>query len=171
MEEKIEKIDVYNKEKEITGKVVLREKGLSLSKGEFIISITAWIVNKEGKILMTQRKLDKVKGGMWEQTTGLVTSGETSKQGALRELKEEIGLELEEKDISLIKEIIEEREDLNFFRDIYLVNKEISIEEIKFNDGEVINAKYVSIDEFNNMIKNKVTHEWLEYFNELYKKI
>lgn len=171
MEEKIEKIDVYNKEKEITGKVVLREKGLSLSKGEFIISITAWIVNKEGKILMTQRKLDKVKGGMWEPTTGLVTSGETSKQGALRELKEEIGLELEEKDISLIKEIIEEREDLNFFRDIYLVNKEISIEEIKFNDGEVINAKYVSIDEFNNMIKNKVAHEWLEYFNELYKKI
>ena len=171
MEEKIEKIDVYNKEKEITGKVVLREKGLSLSKGEFIISITAWIVNKEGKILMTQRKLDKVKGGMWEPTTGLVTSGETSKQGALRELKEEIGLELKEKDISLIKEIIEEREDLNFFRDIYLVNKEISIEEIKFNDGEVINAKYVSIDEFNNMIKNKVTHEWLEYFNELYKKI
>ena len=60
---------------------------------------------------------------------------------------------------------------MNFFRDIYLVNKEISIEEIKFNDGEVINAKYVSIDEFNNMIKNKVTHEWLEYFNELYKKI
>lgn len=171
MEEKIEKIDVYNKEKEITGKVVLREKGLSLSKGEFIISITAWIVNKEGKILMTQRKLDKAKGGMWEPTTGLVTSGETSKQGALRELKEEIGIELEEKDISLIKEIIEEREDLNFFRDIYLVNKEISIEEIKFNDGEVINAKYVSIDEFNNMIKNKVTHEWLEYFNELYKKI
>ena len=91
MEEKIEKIDVYNKEKEITGKVVLREKGLYLSKGEFIISITAWIVNKEGKILMTQRKLDKVKGGMWEPTTGLVTSGETSKQGALRELKEELG--------------------------------------------------------------------------------
>ena len=58
MEEKIEKIDVYNKEKEITGKVVLREKGLSLSKGEFIISITAWIVNKEGKIFQCLTKKD-----------------------------------------------------------------------------------------------------------------
>lgn len=168
---KIEKIDVYNKNKEKTGKIVLRERGASLNEGEFIISITAWIVNKNGKILMTQRKLDKVKGGMWEPTTGLVISGETSEQGVLRELKEEIGLELEEKDITLIKEIIEERNDLSFFRDIYLVNKEISSEQLNFNDGEVINAKYVTLDEFNNMIKDGETHAWLDYFNELYKNI
>lgn len=168
---KTEKIDVYNKNKEKTGKIVLRERGASLNEGEFIISITAWIVNKNGKILMTQRKLDKVKGGMWEPTTGLVISGETSEQGVLRELKEEIGLELEEKDITLIKEIIEERNDLSFFRDIYLVNKEISLEQLNFNDGEVINAKYVTLDEFNNMIKDGETHAWLDYFNELYKKI
>ena len=168
---KIERIDVYNRNKERTGKIILREKGVSLNKGEFIISIAAWIINKEGKILMTQRNLDKEKGGMWEPTAGLVRSGETSKEGALRELKEEIGLELEEKDISLIKEVIEEGDNLSFFRDIYLVNKEISIEEIKFNDGEVINAKYVTLSEFNNMIKNKEAHDWLNYFNVLYKQI
>lgn len=168
---KIEKIDVYNRNKERTGKIILREKGASLNKGEFIISIAAWIINKEGKILMTQRNLDKEKGGMWEPTAGLVRSGETSKEGVLRELKEEIGLELEEKDISLIKEVIEEGDNLSFFRDIYLVNKEVSMEELKFNDGEVINAKYVTLSEFNNMIKNKEAHDWLNYFNVLYKQI
>ena len=76
---KIEKIDVYNRNKERTGKIILREKGASLNKGEFIISIAAWIINKEGKILMTQRNLDKEKDGMWEPTAGLVRSGETSK--------------------------------------------------------------------------------------------
>lgn len=60
---------------------------------------------------------------------------------------------------------------MSFLRDIYLVNKEISLENIKFSNGEVIDAKYVTINEFNNMIKNGETHEWLEYFNELYKKI
>ena len=30
---------------------------------------------------------------------------------------------------------------------------------------------YITINEFNNMIKNGETHEWLAYFNELYKKI
>lgn len=170
-ETKIEKLDIYNENKEKTEKIILRKKGVSLNKNEFIISITVWIVNKAGKILMTQRKLDKVKGGMWEPTTGLVTSGETSKEGALRELNEEIGIQLEEKDIDLIKEIVEEGTELNFFRDIYLVNKEISIKDIRFNDGEVINAKYVTFDEFDTMLKNGETHKWLDYFSELYKKI
>ena len=170
-ETKIEKLDIYNENKEKTEKIILRKKGVSLNKNEFIISITVWIVNKAGKILMTQRKLDKVKGGMWEPTTGLVTSGETSKEGALRELNEEIGIQLEEKDINLIKEIVEEGTELNFFRDIYLVNKEISIKDIRFNDGEVINAKYVTFDEFNTRLKNGEPHKWLDYFNELYKKI
>lgn len=48
---------------------------------------------------------------------------------------------------------------------------EKSLENIKFSNGEVIDAKYVTINEFNNMIKNGETHEWLEYFNELYKKL
>ena len=150
---RVEKVDVYNRNKEKTGKIIYREKGASLNRDEFIISITAWIVNSTGKILMTQRRLDKDKGGMWEPTTGLIQSGETSTNGALRELKEEIGIELNVEDIKLVQEFVEEITDLNFFRDIYLVNKEIPLEQIKFIDGEVINAKYVTIDEFNEMIK------------------
>ena len=167
---RVEKVDVYNRNKEKTGKIIYREKGASLNRDEFIISITAWIVNSTGKILMTQRRLDKDKGGMWEPTTGLIQSGETSTNGALRELKEEIGIELNVEDIKLVQEFVEEITDLNFFRDIYLVNKEIPLEQIKFIDGEVINAKYVTIDEFNEMIKNGEAHSWLNYFNNIYKK-
>ena len=47
----------------------------------------------------------------------------------------------------------------------------ISIEDIKFNDGEVIDAKYVTFDEFNTMLKNGETHNWLDYFNELFGKL
>ena len=129
---RVEKVDVYNRNKEKTGKIIYREKGASLNRDEFIISITAWIVNSTGKILMTQRRLDKDKGGMWEPTTGLIQSGETSTNGALRELKEEIGIELNVEDIKLVQEFVEEITDLNFFRDIYLVNKEIPLEQIKF---------------------------------------
>ena len=65
--------------------------------------------------------------------------------------------------------LIEENEKVSFFRDIYLVTKEVALEELKFIDGEVINAKYITIDEFNNMIENGEAHKYLEYFNELYK--
>ena len=166
-----ELIDIYNDKKERTGKVVERKRGASLDKDEYIISVTCWIINKEGKILLTQRKLNKHNGGMWEPTTGLVISGESSLEGILRELNEEIGIKVNKEEIKLVKEIIEKRSDLNFFRDIYLIRKDIRINDFIFSDGEVVSAKYVTIDEFKEMITNKETFEYLKYFIELYNQI
>ena len=166
-----ELIDVYNSKKENTGKVVERKRGALLEKGEFIISVTCWIINKNGEILLTQRKLDKHNGGKWEPTTGLVVSGESSLQGIIRELDEEIGIQVNQSEITLIKEIIEERTDVSFFRDIYLIRKDIDLRAIKYNDGEVVNAKYVTIDEFNSMLLRNETLEYLKYFSTLYKEI
>ena len=166
-----ELIDVYNSNKEKTGKVVERKRGASLEKGEYIISVTCWIINKDGRILLTQRKPDKHNGGKWEPTTGLVVSGESSLQGIVRELNEEIGININQSEIKLVKEIIEERTDVSFFRDIYLIKKDIDLSAIKYNDGEVINAKYVTIDEFNSMLLRNETLEYLKYFSTLYKEI
>ena len=166
-----ELIDVYNSKKNKTGKVVERKKGASLEKGEFIISVTCWIINKNGEILLTQRELDKHNGGKWEPTTGLVVSGESSLQGILRELNEEIGININQSEIKLVKEIVEERRDISFFRNIYLIKKDIDLKAIKYNDGEVVNAKYVTIDEFNSMLLNSETLEYLKYFSDLYKEI
>ena len=166
-----ELIDVYNRKKERTGKTVERKRGASLEKGEYIISVTCWIINNEGKILLSQRKLDKHNGGKWEPTTGLVVSGESSLEGIIRELNEEIGINVNQSEIKFIKEIVEERADVSFFRDIYIINKDIYIEDIKYKDGEVVNAKYVTIDEFEMMLSNNETLEYLKYFVDLYKEI
>lgn len=166
-----ELIDVYNSKKEKTGKIVERKRGASLEKGEYIISVTCWVINKDGKILLTQRKHGKHNGGKWEPTTGLVVSGESSLQGIVRELNEEIGISINKSEIRLIKEIVEERTDISFFRDIYLVKKDIDLNAIKYNDGEVVNVKYVTIDEFNSMILKNEILEYLKYFSTLYKEI
>ena len=163
-----EKLDVYNIDKKRTGKVIERKQGVTLNNGEYIISVQCWIVNSEGKILLTQRILNKNNGGKWEPTGGLVISGETSKQGIKRELKEEIGLDIEDDKIRLIKEIVEENEKLNFFRDIYLIKEDINLDELSFND-EVIDAKYVTIEEFSKMIENNESFEWLKYFLDVMK--
>ena len=163
-----EKLDVYNIDKKRTGKVIERKQGVTLNKGEYIISAQCWTVNSEGKILLTQRSLNKNNGGKWEPTGGLVISGETSKQGIKRELKEEIGLDIEDDKIRLIKEIVEENEKLNFFRDIYLIKEDINLDELSFDD-EVIDAKYVTIEEFSKMIENNESFEWLKYFLDVMK--
>ncbi len=166
-----ELIDVYNSKKEKTGKTVERKRGATLDEGEYIISVTCWIINNEGKILLTQRKLNKHNGGKWEPTTGLIVSGESSLQGMIRELNEEIGINVNQSEIKLIKEIVEERADVSFFRDIYLIKKDIDLEDIKYKDGEVVSAKYATIDEFKLMLSNNETLEYLEYFIDLYKEI
>ena len=108
---------------------------------------------------------------MWEPTTGLVISGESSIQGIKREILEEIGLDVLDNELVLIKEIIEERENINFFRDIYIIKKDIDINELHFNDGEVVKAKYVTIEKFSDMITQGECFELLDYFIDLYKEV
>lgn len=91
------------------------------------------------------------------------------KQGIKRELKEEIGLDIDDDKIELIKEIVEDNKDLNFFRDIYLIKADIDLKELSFKDNEVMNAKYVTIEEFSKMIENNEAFDWLDYFKELFK--
>ncbi|MBS6252390.1 MAG: NUDIX domain-containing protein [Clostridia bacterium] len=114
-----ERLDVYDRKKTRTGKIIERKEGEILNKGEYIISVQCWIINNQGEILLTKRKLNKTHGGMWEPTNGLVISGEASKEAIKRELKEEIGLDIEENKITLIKEIVEENENMNFL-EIYI---------------------------------------------------
>lgn len=163
----MEKIDVYNCNREKTGKIFTRYVDEHIEKDEYLISVTCWIVNKYGEILLTQRRLDKSHGGMWEPTTGTVISGENSLEGIQRELSEEIGLKVDKSELKLVKTIVDKKPNLNFFRDIYILRKDISLSELKFLDGEVIDAEYVTMEEFKNMINNGEVKKKLEYFIDL----
>ena len=162
-----EKLDIYDENRIKTGKIIERKENIPLEKNELVLAVQCWIINNKNEILLTQRKNEKKYGGMWEPTSGLVTSGENSIQGIKRELKEEIGVEIEDKDLKLLKTVIGERT----IRDIYIINKNIDIGDIRFNDGEVINAKYVTAEELKKMIDDGESFEWLRWFLDDYKKI
>lgn len=167
----VEKLDIYNREKIRTGKIIERREGVKFNKDEYILAVQCWIINKKGEILLTQRKLNKINGGMWEPTDGLVISGENSIQGIKRELQEEIGLNVSDNELLLVKEEIEEGENCNCFRDVYIIKKDIDLSELHFNDGEVINAQYVTIEKLLYMIEQGESFEWLRYFIDLYRTI
>lgn len=162
-----EKLDIYDENKVKTGKVIERKEGEMIKDNEFVLAVQCWIINTKKEILLTQRRLDKKDGGMWEATSGLVQSGENSIQGVKRELKEEIGIEIGNRELKLFKTVKEG----HTLRDVYIVNKDIPIEDIKFYDGEVINAKYVTIEEFKQMIDNGEAFEWLRWFLKDYYEV
>ena len=55
--------------------------------------VAAAIIEKNGKILIAQRKLCSSFGGKWEFPGGKIESEETPEQCLKRELKEELGIE------------------------------------------------------------------------------
>lgn len=58
------------------------------------VVVAAAILQREGKILLTRRRLDVHQGGLWEFPGGKQEVGETLEQCLRRELKEEIGVEV-----------------------------------------------------------------------------
>ena len=94
----------------------------------------------------------RIIGGKWECTSGLIQSGETSIDGIIRELNEEIGISVNPNELKLFNTYIEESS--NFIRDVYILNKDIPLENFHFNDGEVIDCKYVTKKELFEMTRN-----------------
>lgn len=147
---KDELMDIYDENKNLTGKTILRKNKDNLLENEYVISVHCFIINSSSKILLTQRSLTKNRGGMWEDTHGGLRSGETSIQGIQRELYEELGITVESNELILFKT----SKGKNNFRDIYILKKDIPLESFSFNDGEVMDCKYVTIEELKKIIKD-----------------
>jgi mutator protein MutT len=58
-------------------------------------NVTAGLIRYKGKILITQRPLNKQFGGLWEFPGGKQMVGETLKQCLAREITEELNIEIQ----------------------------------------------------------------------------
>ncbi len=145
-------LDVYNEKKEVTGKTIRR--GIDkLKDGEYRLIVDAIIVNDNNKILISKRSESKKHLPLlWECNGGSVRSGENSKEAIIREIKEELGLQL---DFGFGKLLFTDiiKEDFKI-RDVYVFYKNFDINDVKFTDNEACDAKYVDIDEFKKMYEN-----------------
>ena len=59
--------------------------------------VAAVIQNEEGKILIVQRNLKKSQGGLWEFPGGKIEPNETKEEAIIREIKEEMDIDIEAK--------------------------------------------------------------------------
>ncbi len=57
------------------------------------------LVDKKGSLLLAQRPEGKSLAGLWEFPGGKVEEGETPEAALVRELKEELGIDVEQKDL------------------------------------------------------------------------
>jgi len=57
--------------------------------------VTAGVMTNQGKVLIAQRKEDAARGLLWEFPGGKLREGEEPREALRRELREELGIEVE----------------------------------------------------------------------------
>ncbi len=57
-----------------------------------LVTVTAGVIEYQGKILIAKRRQDKSLGGLWEFPGGKIEDGETCSQTLKREIKEEFDI-------------------------------------------------------------------------------
>ena len=160
--------DVYDINRNKTGKVIDRHGDEKLKDGEYHLVTEGIIINDNGEILVTRRAASKHKYAlMWECTGGSCVKGEDTLQGILRELSEEIGLKFKAEDANFLKTIRDDES--RDFKDIWIFRKNIEPKDLEFRDGEVIDAKLVTIDEFETMCNNKEIVPTIDFTREDYE--
>lgn len=153
----MEKWDVYDVNRQNTNRQI--DEGHFFTGDEYRVVIHICLFNSEGKMLIQQRSASKKNyPNVWDITLGgKVQSGETSQQGAERELFEELYIK---HDFSNVRPYLT----INFpngFDDYYIINKDIDIKDIKFFDNEVQAVKWADLDEILDLIKDK---KFIQYY-------
>jgi isopentenyldiphosphate isomerase len=101
--------------------------------------------------LISQRSHLKEKAPLkWECNGGALLAGENVIDGLVREIYEELGISLPQDKAIFLKTA----KNNHRFKEIYLFEMDIEIDQLKFVDGEVSSAKWVNIEEFMNMFNN-----------------
>ena len=167
----MEEWDIYDKDFNKTGRTCIRGE-YELKENEYHLVVHIWLFTKDGKILLTQRAPHKQISPLeWECNGGSVLKGETAIEGAVRELKEEIGIELKEDSLKILGSKRRDEYFNDFLFVYYAIVPEEVINQITFQDGEVIDKKWVTLEEFNQMADHNETVKNICYIQKDYDKV
>ena len=158
--------DVYDKKGKWKRRAI--RKGERLKNNEYHIIVEGWILRDDGNFIIQRRALNKKSfAGMWYCSAGgSVISRETPKEGMVREFKEELGIEISEDELHL-KRIITEKNTIFY---IFLVRKNISLDEITLQEEEVMDIDLADPSKIRKMIEDK-TFIGLDYYEKFFRGI
>ena len=158
--------DLYTKDRQLTGETHTR--GDALPEGRFHLVVHVWIQNAKGEFLISQRSANRPTFPLlWECVGGSVLKGESSLEGALREVKEEVGLDLSPDDGKLIFSEVRDLVNGKPYRDImdvwlFRYDGEVSLKHA--TTDEVAQVKWMTRPQVRELFEQGKLVRTLEYF-------
>lgn len=149
--------DAYDKDDNKLGFDQFRDE--PIPEGVYHIVVEIYTVTENNEVLITQRHQNKPWALKWEVTGGSILKGETPEQGAIRELKEETGIEVTDSDLNFVYSYIYKNVPSIYKCFVVFINKEKT--KIKLQEGETINYRYLPYNEFKQFIKTDDYVDWV----------
>lgn len=157
--------DIYDRQGNRTGRTGI--KGQPLGTDEYQLVVEAWVINANFEILLQRRSPNcRILPNVWCHTTGRITAGESSLQGCMREVQEELGVEILPDEIHFLQRISRD-DNTHMIWDIFLIRKNIRDTEFKLQPSEVAAVKWVSEAAFRQMIHSGECFQYPEIFDVL----
>lgn len=158
--------DLYNENRELLGKDHVRGEQLPIDGYHLVVHV--WIRNSKGEYLISQRSANRPTYPlMWECVDGSVVKGEDSLQGALREAKEEFGIDLlPEKGQVVLSDIkkIEFGKVVNKIVDVWQFEYDGEVDLGNATTDEVAQVAWMNREQIKELFEHNMFVETLEYF-------
>tara|TARA_B110001454_G_scaffold215911_1_gene238192 strand:- start:1137 stop:1679 length:543 start_codon:yes stop_codon:yes gene_type:complete len=173
-----ELIDIITPEGKPTGKTALKSE--AHKNGWFHATVHIWLFTADKKILLQKRAMTKkVFPGLWDiSVAGHVGAGETILTSAKREIFEEIGLELKEKDLIKIGTRVHQIAHKNGIKDneyhhVFIAELKIPLSKLTIQKEEVDDIQLFDLSILKNTknLENILLPRFHEYYVTVYKKI
>ena len=131
----MEYLDIYDEDGNQIG---TEERGMVHSKGLWHKTVHCWLYDKEGNVFF-QRRSDR--GTLYTTSSGHLSAGESVTEAFQREIKEEIGLDIDASDATFVS-IVPYRmdrikEDGSIFRDRAFANVYVDLYEGNYEDFQM----------------------------------
>lgn len=157
---KDEKWDIYDIDRI---KTCVINRGDEFKAGQYHIVIHVCIINSRGEMLIQRRASSKRNwSDMWDfSVAGAAIAGETSRTAAMRETKEELGINLDLNNVRPSLTIHFDMGKESGFDDYFVIYKDIDLASLNCNEREVAQVKWATPQGIAKMIRNG---EFIDYY-------
>ena len=130
----MEQRDLYDINRNITGKTIYANE--KTPENYYILVVVLILQNENNQFLIQKRSPQK--DGLWAFTGGHPKTGETSLEGIYTEVKEELGITINE------PKLFKKASGKDTICDLYYLKQNIDLSAIKLLDDEVDEVKYAT---------------------------
>lgn len=142
-----------------TGEAIAK-KEFKLHPEMYRLAANIWIMNSRGEFLIQQRAASlNHKPLYWSMTGGSVIYGETSRQAIVREVKEELGIEIDADECQYILRSPSSR----VWIDSFFLKKDIALKDLHPSPEEVACVMWATITHIDHLVKQGkfISARWL----------